>query len=154
VFVILAVCVGVVTYLVGAPTVTSVVSMFILTAIFFGTYISFQQTFSSMSRSITEALLTGILVYILYTTFWMIFPYGAAYIMGIELGFSKPTMELRILIDVFNLFNPNGAYQSGFSGMISPRFVDGMHHYVPAGALVVWFLGTLGVNVEMFNRKV
>ncbi len=85
--------------------------------------------------------------------FWMLFPYSFAYIFGIELGFAEPTKELTILIDTFNLFNPNGAYQSALSGLIDPDYVDGMHHLVPFLAQVLWFLGTLGFNIEIFNRK-
>jgi ABC-type transport system involved in multi-copper enzyme maturation permease subunit len=150
---VMGICVIVVSYMIHLPEVSTTVSFFLLTALFIGTYISFQQIFSSMAKSITEALITGILVFMLYTMFWMLFPYGCGYILGMDLAFSEPTENLRILIDTYNLFNPNGAYQSALSGMVNPDFVDGMHHTVPFYALVAWFIGTLLVNIEVFNRK-
>ncbi len=154
IFLVMVVTIGLVAYLLeDLPTFTSIAAFFILTALFIGIYINFQQMFSSMSKSITEALITGILIFILYTMFWMIFPYGCAYILGIELSVSAPTADMKILIDIYNLFNPNGAYQSAYSGLIDPSYVDGMHHLVPLGAMILWFFGTLGFNVEVFNRK-
>jgi ABC-type transport system involved in multi-copper enzyme maturation permease subunit len=154
VMLIMAVCVAIVAYMIDPPDPATTVAFFLLTALFLGTFISFQQTFSSMAKSITEALITGILVFMLYTMFWMLFPYGCGYILGIDLSVSHASQDLRILIDTFNLFTPNGAYQSGLSGVWDPGAVDGMHHYVPALALVLWFLGTLVFNIEIFNRKV
>jgi ABC-2 type transport system permease protein len=155
---VLTVGVGMVSYMVGLPDLGVTVALFILTILFIGTFISFQQIFSTLSRNIVEALITGIMLYLLYTMFWPLFSLGCGYILGVDISTNPATTEAAIqkdtLVDVYGLFNPNVAYQSAMSGMIDPSYVHGMHYLTPALALVLWFLVTLFINVEVFNRKI
>lgn len=156
--VVLAIGVGMVTYMVGMPDVDVTVALFVLTFLFIGTFISFQQIFSTLSRNIVEALITGITLYLLYTMFWMLFPLGCGYILGMDISSNPATAEAArqkdALVDVYFLFNPNTAYQSALSGIIDPSYVHGMHYLTPSLALVLWFLVTLVINIEIFNMKI
>lgn len=156
--VVLAVAVGMVAYMVGMPDVRAIAALFLLTFLFIGTFISFQQIFSTMSRNIVEALITGITLYLLYTMFWMLFPLGCGYILGVDISSSPATAEAArqkdTLVDVYSLFNPNAAYQGALSGIIDPSYVHGMHYLTPSLALVLWFIVTLFINIEVFNRNI
>ena len=156
--IVLAIGVGMVTYMVGMPDVTVTVALFVLTFLFIGTFISFQQIFSTLSRNMVEALITGITLYLLYTMFWMLFPLGCGYILGMDISSNPATAEAArqkdTLVDVYSLFNPNAAYQGALSGIIDPSYVHGMHYLTPSLALVLWFIVTLVINVEIFNMKI
>ena len=155
---VLAIGVCMVSYMVGVPDTTVIVAIFVLTVLFIGTFISFQQIFSTLSRNMVEALITGITLYLTYTMFWMLFPLGCGYILGVDISSNPATAEAArqkdTLVDIYSLFNPNAAYQGALSGIIDPSYVHGMHYLTPSLAMVLWFIVTLVINIEIFNMKI
>jgi ABC-type transport system involved in multi-copper enzyme maturation permease subunit len=155
--IVLAIGVAIITAMAGWPDITVILALFILTYLFVGTFVSFQQIFSTLAKNMIEALITGIMLFLVYTMFWSLFPLGCGYILGMNINPDPGTTaasQKDTLVDTYNLFNPNGAFQSALSGVIDPSYVSGMHYLVPSLALILWFILALVVNIVVFNWKI
>lgn len=141
----------------GMPSTKMVFGFIVFTVMFFGIFISIQQIFSTVSKTLGTAILSGIGVWFLFTMFWALIPLSIAYVLGINID---PTLgditEYNLLRSRIDLFSPIGAYDLSLGVLAGGKGIlpEGIPYWAPFLSLFLWLFIPLLISMEIFQRRI
>ncbi|MBU4256515.1 MAG: ABC transporter permease [Thermoplasmatales archaeon] len=139
----------------GMPSTKMTLGFIIFTVIFFGIFISIQQIFSTVSKTLGTAILSGIGVWFLFTMFWVLVSLSIAYLMGMPMGTIQTNPDYNLLRSRIDLFSPIGAYDLSLGVLAGGKGIlpEGIPYYAPFLSLFLWFFIPLLISMEVFHRR-
>ncbi|MDI6916389.1 MAG: ABC transporter permease subunit [Thermoplasmatales archaeon] len=140
----------------GMPSKKMMFGFIVFTVIFFGIFISIQQIFSTISKTLGTAILSGIGVWFLFTMFWALIPLSTAYVLGINIDPSLGNItEYNLLRSRIDLFSPIGAYDMSLGMLAGGKDIlpEGIPYWAPFLSLFLWFFIPLLISMEVFHRR-
>ncbi len=145
-----------VSYVLGAPSVKVIIGFIIFTVMFFGIFISLQQIFSALSKTLGTAIIFGIGIWFLFTLFWALVPLSIAYLMGMPMETIQTNSGYNLLRSRIDLFSPIGAYDLSLGMLIGGKGIlpEGIPFWVPFLSLFLWFIIPLLISMEIFQRRI
>ena len=115
----------------------------VLTIVFLAIYLSLAQLISTVSKSTTTAILSGIGIWFM---FWLLLPIISA-VAG---------SDNQLLSNAFALINPSSVYNACLSDVLGSSLSSSAND-IPIGgyyiAFILWFVFSLFIAIELFNRK-
>ena len=144
-----------VTNVAGMPSEKMMFGFIVFTVIFFGIFISIQQIFSTISKTLGTAILSGIGIWFLFTLFWTLVPLSIAYLIGMPMETIQTNPEYNMLSSKIDLFSPIGAYERSLGILAGGKGIrpEGIPYWAPFLSLFLWFLIPLLISMEVFHRR-
>ena len=144
-----------VTLVAGTPSGKMMFGFIVFTVIFFGIFISIQQIFSTISKTLGTAILSGIGIWFLFTLFWTLVPLSIAYLIGMPMETIQTNPEYNMLSSKIDLFSPIGAYERSLGILAGGKGIrpEGIPYWAPFLSLFLWFLIPLLISMEVFHRR-
>jgi Cu-processing system permease protein len=139
----------------GMPSKKMMFGFIIFAVIFFGIFISIQQIFSTISKTLGTAILSGIGVWFLFTMFWALVSLSIAYVLGMPMGTIQTNPDYNLLRSRIDLFSPIGAYDMSLGMLAGGKGIlpEGIPYYAPFLSLFLWFFIPLLISMEVFHRR-
>lgn len=139
----------------GLPSKKMMFGFIVFTVIFFGIFILIQQIFSTISKTLGTAILSGIGIWFLFTLFWTLVPLSIAYLMGMPMETIQTNPEYNLLSSKIDLFSPIGAYERSLGILAGGKGIrpEGIPYWAPFLSLFLWFLIPLLISMEVFHRR-
>ncbi len=140
------------------PDATFVAAFVIGTLGLIATYVLLMQIFSTLARSAGTAILSGIVVWILFNIVWNLVFLAVETALHIEGG----TPAAFTLSTITTLFNPNGVYQLMVTTFV-PASTIGLFGTTGGGqlpdwtgpvAMVIWIAALLVLAVVVFRKRI
>lgn len=144
-----------VTHVAGMPSKKMMLGFIVFTVIFFGIFISIQQIFSTISKTLGTAILSGIGIWFLFTLFWTLVPLSIAYLIGMPMETIQTNPEYNLLSSKIDLFSPIGAYERSLGILAGGKGIrpEGIPYWAPFLSLFLWFFIPLLISMEVFHRR-
>jgi len=139
----------------GLPSKKMIFGFIVFTVIFFGIFISIQQIFSTISKTLGTAILSGIGVWFLFTVFWALVSLSIAYLMGMPMETIQTNTDYNLLRSRIDLFSPIGAYDLSLGVLAGGKGIrpKGIPYWAPFLSLFLWFFIPLLISMEVFHRR-
>lgn len=138
----------------GLPSKKMMFGFIVFTVIFFGIFISIQQIFSTISKTLGTAILSGIGAWFLFTMFWALVSLSIAYLMGMPMETIQTNPDYNLLRSRIDLFSPIGAYDLSLGVLAGGKGMpEGIPYWAPFLSLFLWFLIPLFISMEVFHRR-
>ncbi len=145
-----------VSWILGTPPVKVIIGFILFTVMFFGIFISIQQIFSALSKTLGTAILSGIGIWFLFTLFWALVPLSIAYLMGMPMETIQTNPEYNLLRSRIDLFSPIGAYDMSLGMLVGGKGIlpEGIPSWAPFLSLFLWLVIPLLISMEIFQRRI
>ncbi len=122
------------------------------------TYVLLMQIFSTLAKSPGNAILSAIVVWIVFNIAWDLVLLAAETTLHIKGG----TPEAFTLSAVSSLFNPNGVFSllvttfvpSSALGLFGTTGGGSLPDWIGPVAMAVWIVVLLGIAVQVFRRRI
>jgi len=139
----------------GMPSKRMIFGFIVFTVIFFGIFISIQQIFSTISKTLGTAIISGISVWFLFTMFWALVSLSIAYLMGMPMETIQTNPDYNLLRSRIDLFSPIGAYDMSLGMLAGGKGIlpVGIPYWTPFLSLFLWFFIPLLISMEVFHRR-
>jgi ABC-type transport system involved in multi-copper enzyme maturation permease subunit len=137
-----------------SPDGTFIAGFMIYTIIFIAIYILLQQIFSILAKTTGTAILSGISIWLIFNLFWSLISLAIGAAMGLQLG----SDDWISMSNQMSLVNPGGAYPLALAYLLPTQegtstSVLGISSWMPATAMIIWFIVTFFLATEIFVRK-
>ena len=139
------------------PDVLGIMGFWVFSLVFIATFVLFSLIFATMSRSGGEAIISGIMLFLIYTFIW---PLITILVQAITLGhvdffkFQGGSEESLIAIDTVGLANPVMNYQNAIAFVFDSKDIHGIPPWIPMASLIVWMIVLLLVSRWVFTERI
>jgi hypothetical protein len=108
-----------------------------------------------MSRSGGEAIISGIMLFLIYTFIWPLITLLVQAVAGVEVNLFREGSENSLTaIDTVGLANPVMNYQNAIAYVFSTKNIHGIPPWLPLVCLVAWMIGLLFLSRRLFTKRI
>ena len=129
----------------------------VFSLVFIATFVLFSLIFATMSRSGGEAIVSSVMLFLIYTFIW---PLITILVQALTLGnvgffgFQEGPEESLIAIDTVGLANPVINYQNAIAFVFDTKDIHGIPPWTPMASLFLWMIVLLFISRRVFTDRI
>lgn len=138
-----------------SPDSLGILGFWFFSLIFIATFVLFSLLFATMSRSGGEAIISGIMLFLIYTFIWPLITLLVQALAGVDINlFQEGAEKSLIAIDTVGLANPVMNYQNAIAYVFSTRNIHGIPPWLPMTCLIGWMFALLFLARWLFTKRI
>jgi ABC-type transport system involved in multi-copper enzyme maturation permease subunit len=138
-----------------SPDALGILGFWFFSLMFMATFVLFSLLFATMSRSGGEAIISGIMLFLIYTFIWPLITLLVQAVAGVEVNLFREGSENSLTaIDTVGLANPVMNYQNAIAYVFSTKNIHGIPPWLPLVCLVAWMIGLLFLSRRLFTKRI
>ena len=138
-----------------SPDALGILGFWFFSLMFIATFVLFSLLFATMSRSGGEAIVSGIMLFLIYTFIWPLITLFVQTLAGVEINlFREGSENSLIAIDTVGLANPVMNYQNAIAYVFSTKDIHGIPPWLPLICLIGWMIVLLYFTRWCFTKRI
>jgi len=138
-----------------SPDGLGILGFWFFSLMFIATFVLFSLLFATMSRSGGEAIVSGIMLFLIYTFIWPLITLLVQLAAGVDIHlFLEGPEKSLIAIDTVGLANPVMNYQNAIAYVFSTKNIHGIPPWLPMVCLVAWMITLLFLARWYFTKRI